>query len=40
MDEVEGVPEDWRVGWRFESGSRRHTWPCGEATWFVGIKDD
>ncbi|KAL8920814.1 MAG: hypothetical protein Q9172_004320 [Xanthocarpia lactea] len=40
MDEVEGVPEDWRVGWRFESGSRRHTWPCGEATWFVGIKDE
>ncbi|KAL8775220.1 MAG: hypothetical protein Q9209_000226 [Squamulea sp. 1 TL-2023] len=39
MDEVEGVPGDWRVGWRFESGRRRHTWPFGEATWFVGIKD-
>ncbi|KAL8649454.1 MAG: hypothetical protein Q9226_005571 [Calogaya cf. arnoldii] len=39
MDEVEGVDADWRVGWRFESGRGRHTWPFGEATWFVGIKD-
>ncbi len=39
MDEVEGVEADWRVGWRFESGKVRHTWPFGEATWFVGIKD-
>ncbi|KAI4226579.1 MAG: hypothetical protein L6R36_003064 [Xanthoria steineri] len=39
LDEVEGVDGDWRVGWRFESGRGRHTWPFGEATWFVGVKD-
>ncbi|KAI4205544.1 MAG: hypothetical protein LQ350_000323 [Teloschistes chrysophthalmus] len=30
----------WREGWRFESGRAWHTWPIGEATWFVGIKED
>lgn len=39
MDEVRDVPEGWRVGWRFESGKGMHTWPCGEANWFVGVKD-
>ncbi|KAL8753482.1 MAG: hypothetical protein Q9184_005409 [Pyrenodesmia sp. 2 TL-2023] len=33
MDEKE------REGWRFESGAAVHTWPMGEATWFVGIKE-
>ncbi|KAL8800624.1 MAG: hypothetical protein Q9182_005037 [Xanthomendoza sp. 2 TL-2023] len=39
MDEVRDVPERWRVGWRFESGKGVHTWPVGEANWFVGVKD-
>ncbi|KAI4133284.1 MAG: hypothetical protein LQ338_000342 [Usnochroma carphineum] len=39
MDEIEGMEEGWRVGWRFESGKRSHTWPTGVATWFVGVKD-
>lgn len=40
MDRVEGVEEGWRVGWRFESGRGVHTWPRGEVSWFVGVKDD
>lgn len=39
MDEVEGVDEGWRVGWRFESGRGVHTWPGGEVSWFVGVKE-
>ena len=36
IEEVEG----WKgEGWRFESGRARHTWPCGEVSWFVGTKE-
>lgn len=36
MEGIEGVD---RVGWKFESGSGVHSWPTGEATWFVGVKE-
>lgn len=32
MEEVEG--------WRFRSGSELHTWPTGEMTWFMGVRED
>ncbi|KAI4193076.1 MAG: hypothetical protein LQ348_002976 [Seirophora lacunosa] len=34
MEGVEGME-----GWRFESGREAHTWPAGEVSWFVGIKE-
>ncbi|KAI4108292.1 MAG: hypothetical protein L6R37_001165 [Teloschistes peruensis] len=41
IEECDGGEErGWREGWRFESGRAYHTWPIGEATWFVGIKED
>ncbi|KAL9603909.1 MAG: hypothetical protein Q9219_000847 [cf. Caloplaca sp. 3 TL-2023] len=40
MDEVEGVEEGWRVGWKFESGKGVHTWPRGEVSWFLGVKEE
>ncbi|KAL8659776.1 MAG: hypothetical protein Q9202_006951 [Teloschistes flavicans] len=41
IEECDGrEPRGWREGWRFESGRAYHTWPIGEATWFVGIKED
>lgn len=27
-------------GWRFESGTRLHTWPTGVMHYFIGIKED
>ncbi|KAL8691362.1 MAG: hypothetical protein Q9218_003406 [Villophora microphyllina] len=40
IEECDGKePRGWRQGWRFESGRAYHTWPIGEATWFVGIKE-
>ena len=27
-------------GWRFESGSECHTWPIGEMSWIVGLRQD
>lgn len=31
MEEVEG--------WRFRSGSELHTWPTGEMTYFIGVRE-
>lgn len=39
MRMVEDLAEGERKGWRFEWGGCRHTWPCGEVIWFVGIKE-
>ncbi|KAL8907426.1 MAG: hypothetical protein Q9207_001396 [Kuettlingeria erythrocarpa] len=33
------MDDEEREGWRFESGAAMHTWPTGEATWFVGIRE-
>ena len=33
------VSPGWREGWRFESGKGVHTWPRGEANWFVGVRE-
>lgn len=39
VDSIEGE-KGWRNGWRFESGRGVHTWPGGEVSWFVGIREE
>ena len=35
---MEGMVE--AEGWRFRSGSEVHTWPTGEMTWFIGVREN
>lgn len=38
LELMEGVEEV--EGWKFRGGSELHTWPTGEMTWFIGVREE